>query len=104
MTISHAFLADDFSTMDDDALAAFSTLQSTIRLRCRGETATLRKLIRRGRQQRRPHCLAEQNVPWSRLGVAQGEPGGRDLAPTQTAYLARPASGQQDEPHRRDLD
>ena len=54
--------------------------------------------------QQLPRRLAEQNVPRSGLGVDQSQPVGLDFAPAQAAYLTRPASGQQDEPHRRDAD
>ena len=45
---------------------------------------------------------AEKNVPRSGLRVNQGESVGLDLAPAQAAHLSRPASGQRDQPHRRD--
>ena len=48
-------------------------------------------------------CLAEQNVPRPGLGVNESQPVRLDFPPTQAAYLARPAFGQQDEPHRRCL-
>ena len=54
--------------------------------------------------QQRPRRFAEQNVPRPGLGVNQCEPVGLDLAPAQAANLARSASCQQDQPHRRDLD
>ena len=53
--------------------------------------------------QQRPCRLAEQNVPRSGLRVNQCQPVGLDLAPTQAAYLGRPASGQHEQAHRRDV-
>ena len=52
--------------------------------------------------QQLPRRLAEQNVPRSRLRVNQGQAVGLDLVPTQAAYLARPATCQQKQAHRRD--
>ena len=52
--------------------------------------------------QQRPRRLAQQNLPRSCLGINQGEPVRLDLAQAQAAYLARPASCQQDKPHRHD--
>ena len=54
--------------------------------------------------QQLPCRLAEQNVPRSRLRVNQGQSVGLDFTPPQAAYLARPASGQQEQAHRRDAD
>ena len=51
-----------------------------------------------------PRRLTEQNVPRASLRVNQREPIRLDLAPAQAAYHARPASTQEDEPHRRDPD
>ena len=51
-----------------------------------------------------PRSLAEQNVHRSGLRVNQGEPVRLDFGPAQAAYLSRPASGQQEQPHRRDAD
>ena len=41
-------------------------------------------------------------MPRPGLRIAQREPVRLDLAPAQAAYLARPASGQENEPHRCD--
>ena len=43
-------------------------------------------------------------MPRSGLGVNQNGPIRHDLAPAQAAYLAWPASGQQEQPHRRAAD
>ena len=61
--------------------------------RCFGETV-----------QQLPRRLAEQNVPRSRLRVNRGQAVGVDLAPAQAAYLTRPTSGQEEQPHRRGAD
>ena len=52
--------------------------------------------------QQLPRRLAEQDMPRPRLRVGQGQAVGFDLAPAQAAYLARPASRQQEQAHRRD--
>ena len=50
---------------------------------------------------RRP---TEQYASRTGLGIAQDQPVRLDFGPAQTAYLARPASGQQDQTHRRDAE
>ena len=54
--------------------------------------------------QQLPRRLAQQKVPRSDLRVNQDESVRLDLAPAQAAYLTRPASGEQDQPHRRDAE
>lgn len=54
--------------------------------------------------QQLPRRIAEQDVPRPALRVARRGLVRPDLASVQAAYLARPALGQQDEPHRRDPD
>ena len=54
--------------------------------------------------QQLPRRLGKQNVPRSRLRVNQGQVVGLEFASAQAANLPRPASGQQDQPHRCNTD